>query len=77
MSRCLSRRLHLALGRYLETDPIGELFLAPFDVVRIYEPRGDGYARARELSREADDTLTSPLFPGLELRLQTIFTSPE
>ena len=143
-------KLHLALGRYLEMHPIGELFLAPFDVVfsqfdvvepdllyitaerrpevltkqhvrgapdlvievgspgtrrrdetikrrlyeragvieywvvdpelevvRIYEPRGDGYARARELSGEADDTLTSPLFPGLELRLQTIFTSPD
>ena len=26
-------RLHLALGRYLETHPLGELFLAPFDVV--------------------------------------------
>ena len=26
-------RLHLALGRYLETHPVGELFLAPFDVV--------------------------------------------
>jgi Uma2 family endonuclease len=26
-------RLHLALGGYLERHPIGELFLAPFDVV--------------------------------------------
>ena len=138
-------RLHLALGRYLETHPIGELFLAPFDVVfshfdvvepdllyitnerrqdvltaqhvrgtpdlvievgspstrrrdetikrrlyeragvaeywivdpdlevvRIYQRQGDGYARARESTREAGDVLASPLFPGLELSLERI-----
>ena len=26
-------KLHLALGSYLETHPLGEIFLAPFDVV--------------------------------------------
>ena len=139
-------RLHLALGSYLETHPIGELFLAPFDVVfsqfdvvepdllyitaerrdgvltpqhvrgtpdlvievgspgtrrrdetikrrlyeragvseywivdpelevmRIYERQGDGFARARELSRDTADVMTSPLFPGLDLPLETIF----
>jgi Uma2 family endonuclease len=139
-------RLHLALGRYLETHPVGELFLAPFDVVfsqfdvvepdllyitaerrdsvlttqhvrgtpdlvievgspgtrrrdetikrrlyeragvseywivdpeleviRIYQRQGDGFARARELSREANDVMTSPLFPGFDLSLETIF----
>jgi Uma2 family endonuclease len=143
-------RLHLALGTYLETHPVGELFLAPFDVVfsqfdvvepdllyitaerrhdiltaqhvrgtpdlvievgspgtrrrdetikrrlyeragvveywivdpdldvvRIYRRQGDGYERARELSREAGDVLTSPLFPGLDLSLQAIFRTPE
>jgi Uma2 family endonuclease len=139
-------RLHLALGNYLETHPVGELFLAPFDVVfsqfdvvepdllyitaerrdsvlttqhvrgtpdlvievgspgtrrrdetikrrlyeragvseywivdpelevvRIYQRQGDGYARARELSRDRDDVLTSPLFQGFDLPLETIF----
>jgi Uma2 family endonuclease len=138
--------LHLALGNYLETHPVGELFLAPFDVVfsqfdvvepdllyitaerrdsvlttqhvrgtpdlvievgspgtrrrdetikrrlyeragvseywivdpeleviRIYQRQGDGYARARELSRDTDDVMTSLLFPGFDLPLETIF----
>jgi Uma2 family endonuclease len=29
----VSGRLHLAIGNYLGTNPIGELFYAPFDVV--------------------------------------------
>ncbi len=139
-------RLYLAVGRYLETHPIGEIFLAPFDVVfsqfdvvepdllyitaerkqdvlttkhvrgtpdlvievgspgtrrrdetikrRLYERAGvveywivdpelevvrvyrrerDGFARAHELSREANDVLTSPFFPGLDLPLESIF----
>ena len=143
-------RLHLVLGNYLGERPLGELFLAPFDVVvsqfdvvepdllyitaerrndvlttqhvrgtpdlvievgspgtrrrdetikrrlyeragvveywfvdpelevaRIYERQGDGLGRARELSREAGDVLTSPLFPGLNLSLGTIFRVPE
>ena len=139
-------RLFLALGGYLETHPVGELFLAPFDVVfsqfdvvepdllyitaerrdsvlttqhvrgtpdlvievgspgtrrcdetikrrlyeragvseywivdpelevmRIYQRQGDGFARARELSRETNDVMTSLLFPGFDLSLETIF----
>ena len=143
-------RLFLALGNYLGEHPLGELFLAPFDVVfsqvdvvepdllyitaerrrdvlttqhvrgtpdlvievgspgtrrrdetlkrrlyeragvveywivdpqlevvRIYERQGERFARARELSCEAGDVLTSPLFPGLDLSLGTFFRVPE
>jgi Uma2 family endonuclease len=142
-------RLHLALGNYLGKHPVGELFLAPFDVVfsqfdvvepdllyvtaerrqeiltkqhvrgtpdlvievgspgtrrrdetikrrlyeragvaeywivdpelevvRIYARQGEGYARARELSREAGDVLSSPFFSGLDLPLEEIFRPP-
>jgi len=47
------------------------------EVVRVYQRQETGYARARELSREAGDVLTSPFFPGLELSLETIFRTPE
>jgi Uma2 family endonuclease len=143
-------RLHLAIGGYLEKHPVGELFLAPFDVVfshfdvvepdllyitaerrqeiltaqhvrgtpdlvievgspgtrrrdetikrrlyeragvveywfvdpdrevvRIYARRDAAFARARELSREANDVLTSPFFPGFDLPLRSLFPSPE
>lgn len=46
------------------------------EVVRIYRRTQDEYARPQELSREAGDVLRCPLFPGLELRLQSIFTYP-
>jgi|SRR5262245_15874027 len=43
------------------------------DVVRVYQRGEEGFGRAVELSREADDTLTTPLLPGLELPLTRIF----
>ena len=46
------------------------------DVARIYRREHEGYGRPQELSREAGDVLQSPLFPGLALRLETIFTYP-
>lgn len=42
------------------------------DVVRIYRP-DNGFERPQELSREAGDVLTTPLLPGLDLRLVDIF----
>ena len=52
------------------------------DVVRVYRPRSGQQAKGRmrfarpiELSAEAGDVLTSPLFPGLELPLGRIFES--
>ena len=44
------------------------------DVVRVYRRRGGAFDRARELSRERGDVLTTDLLPGLDLPLQRIFT---
>jgi Uma2 family endonuclease len=43
------------------------------DVVRIYRRSEEGFGRAIELSSETDDTLTTPLLPGLEMPLKRIF----
>jgi hypothetical protein len=43
------------------------------DVVRVYRRNGDRFERPIELSLEAGDALTTPLFPGLDLRLAGIF----
>ena len=43
------------------------------EVLRIYQRDGPRFGRPRELSREAGDTVTSTLFPQLELSLDAIF----
>jgi len=43
------------------------------DVVRTYRRAGDRFGRVMELSREANDVLTTPLLPGLELPLTRLF----
>jgi Uma2 family endonuclease len=43
------------------------------DVVRVYRLEQGGFARVRELSREAGDVLTTPLLSGLELSLSRVF----
>jgi Uma2 family endonuclease len=43
------------------------------DVVRIYRRTGDAFDRAVELTRDADDVLTTPLLQGLEMPLAKIF----
>jgi len=43
-------------------------------VVRVYRRDGDRFARPIELSREAGDTVTTPLLPGLTLPLDRIFS---
>jgi Uma2 family endonuclease len=43
------------------------------DVVRIYRRSGERFVRPMELSREANDVLTTPLLPGLELPLARLF----
>jgi Uma2 family endonuclease len=43
------------------------------DVVRVYRRGEEGFGRAIELSSEADDSLTTPLLPGLEMPLRRIF----
>ncbi len=46
------------------------------DVVRVYRRDGERFTRPLELSREAGDTLTTPLLAGLTLPLDRIFRSP-
>jgi Uma2 family endonuclease len=46
---------------------------ADVDMVRVYARGGDTFDRARELSRERGDVLTTDLLPGLELPLERIF----
>ena len=42
------------------------------NVVRVYSREGERFAAPVELSREAGDTLITPLFPGLLLSLQVV-----
>ena len=42
-------------------------------MIRVYRREGDRFARPMELSREAGDVLTSPLFPGLDIPLSHVF----
>jgi Uma2 family endonuclease len=59
---------------YERTDGIEYWVVDPeVDVVRVYRRSGGRFARPIELSLEAGDVLTSPLFPGLEMPLALIF----
>jgi len=49
-------------------------FIDPeIDVVRVYRCLDGGFGPGSELSLDADDVLTTPFLPGLELRLADIF----
>lgn len=43
------------------------------ETVKIYRIVGQGYQRVAELSREANDTLATPLLAGLQINLSEIF----
>ena len=43
------------------------------DVVRVYRLENGKYQRAQELSLDHGDVLTTPLLPGLALKLSEIF----
>jgi Uma2 family endonuclease len=72
------RRDETIKRRLYERDGVSEYWIVDPDleVVRIYRREDGSYGRPRELSREAGDVLESPLFPGLSLSLDTIFTIP-
>ncbi len=65
----IKRRLYERAGvsEYWVVDP-------DVDVVRIYRRAGETFGKVVELSREANDVLTTPLLPGLELLLSRIFS---
>jgi len=64
----IKRRLYERCGvdEYWVLDP-------EIDVIRLYRRVGGTFERPAELSREADDVLTTPLLPGLEMGLARIF----
>lgn len=64
----IKRRLYEKCGvdEYWVLDP-------EIDVIRVYCRARGTFERPAELSREADDLLTTPLLPGLEMRLGRIF----
>jgi Uma2 family endonuclease len=64
----IKRRLYERAGvtEYWVIDP-------EIDVMRVYRRAGDGFGRPQEISREADDVLTTALLPGLELPLARLF----
>jgi len=57
---------HFGVHEYWIVDP-------EIDVIRIYRLEGERFARPIELSREAGDTLITPLFPELEIPLARVF----
>ena len=56
-----------AVSEYWVVDP-------ETDVVRVYRNGEDGFSRPIELRRDAGDTLTTELLPGLAIPLDVIFS---
>jgi len=67
----LKRRLYerSRIGEYWVVDP-------EIETVKVYRLKEDAYERVFELALEHEDTLTSPLFPGLTLPLKDVFALP-
>ena len=64
----IKRRLYERAGvtEYWIVDP-------EIDAVRVYRREGERFGRAIELLRESQDTLETPLLPGLAMPLSRIF----
>ncbi len=46
------------------------------DAIKIYRHVDGAFARVAELSAERDDVLSTPLLPGLSVKLTAVFGSP-
>jgi Uma2 family endonuclease len=54
------------ISEYWVVDP-------ELETVKIYRAAEKGYTRVAELSRETNDTLTTPLLPGFQIPLSEVF----
>ncbi|HVR98525.1 MAG TPA: Uma2 family endonuclease [Thermoanaerobaculia bacterium] len=71
-----TRRIDEGIKRRLyEVAGVLEYWLVSLQdrTVRVYRRAGDGFSPAATLSAEAEDMLTTPLLPGLEIRVSRIF----
>jgi Uma2 family endonuclease len=64
----IKRRLYerSRVSEYWVVDP-------ELDVIRVYARAGETFARPAEYAAESGDVLTTPLLPGLEIRLERVF----
>jgi Uma2 family endonuclease len=72
-----SRRRAEARGRQLYARfGVRELWVVDpeLETVRVLRPGGDGALMGPVLSREGGDRLTTPLLPGMEIRLEDLFS---
>jgi Uma2 family endonuclease len=57
---------HFGVGEYWIVDPT-------LETVKIYRREDEAFGRPLELTREAGDTLSTPLLPGLVISLPEVF----
>ena len=77
-SRATRRRDETLKHRLYERCGVSEYWVIDpeLDVIKVYRLVEGRYTRMLELTLDAGDALTTPLLPGLELPLATIFHEP-